>query len=97
MKTICAWCGCLIKGGAPDPKGLVSHGICLVCAAAQRQRVQLASLKPALKFYTVQYRFRYPDGLEGTGQTPIEAQNREDALNRFVRIYPHVTTCRVLE
>lgn len=32
IKTICAWCGKLIKDGPTDKDGKVSHGICPECA-----------------------------------------------------------------
>jgi len=31
LKTLCAWCGALIKDGALSPEGQASHGICLEC------------------------------------------------------------------
>lgn len=33
MKTLCAWCGALIKEGVLSPEGQESHGICRECLA----------------------------------------------------------------
>ena len=32
MKTVCAWCGAIIKEGTGNPNEPVSHGMCDTCA-----------------------------------------------------------------
>ncbi len=41
MKTICAWCGKLIKAGS-DSLGRVSHGICKSCAVVVEDELKYA-------------------------------------------------------
>lgn len=47
MKTLCAWCGCMISNG-PD-EGPVSHGICKPCAGivlAEMDEADAANIRP---------------------------------------------------
>jgi hypothetical protein len=45
MKTLCAWCGALIKDGALSPEGQASHGICQECV---RKIMNSPPMKPSV-------------------------------------------------
>lgn len=49
MKTICAWCGCVIADGPAD--GPVSHGACRPCAKivlAQMDEADAVNIRPVV-------------------------------------------------
>lgn len=41
LKTICAWCGDVIRDGALTHDGKCSHGICAKCEGAWRRGAKL--------------------------------------------------------
>ena len=49
MKTVCAWCNKVMKDGEPDPRGLVSHGVCEDCKEMVRKEMEDLHGKPALE------------------------------------------------
>lgn len=76
-QRVCAWCGCVIKGGTNLPDGMVSHGICPPCA----EKVL------AEKSKSVYGPFDYPDPSQLredflAGKLPLRTENAiiEDSL-----------------
>lgn len=38
MKTVCAWCGKLLKGSPDDP--VASHGLCEECEKKENEKLE---------------------------------------------------------
>ena len=87
MKTVCAWCGELIRSGSPP----VSHGICAPC----RQQFFREEGVPLQAFIDS---FSFPVLVLGNSLQPV-AVNKSEAANSFLnsQIAPNTTIGNVVE